>query len=173
MKFEPEARRVLYDLYSSQMYSICLRYVKNNTDADDVFQQGFMLVYKNIGQLKNVDALSGWIKRIFVNVAIEFNRKKYQLRVVENPEAEPIASLDVNNAISQMAVNEITALIQQLPTGCREVFNLYVIDGFSHKEIADQLGISVGTSKSQLFDARKILKNKISSKKTYVKKTGN
>lgn len=155
------------------MYSICLRYVKNNTDADDVFQQGFMLVYKNIGQLKNVDALSGWIKRIFVNVAIEFNRKKYQLRVVENPEAEPIASLDVNNAISQMAVNEITALIQQLPTGCREVFNLYVIDGFSHKEIADQLGISVGTSKSQLFDARKILKNKISSKKTYVKKTGN
>lgn len=155
------------------MYSVCLRYVKNNTDADDVFQQGFMLVYKNIGQLKNVEALSGWIKRIFVNVAIEHNRKKNQLRVVENIETEPISTTDVNNAISQMAVNEITDLIQKLPTGCRSVFNLYVIDGFSHKEIADKLGISVGTSKSQLFDARKILKSKILSKKRYVKKTGN
>lgn len=155
------------------MYSVCLRYVKNNTDADDVFQQGFMLVYKNIGQLKNIDALSGWIKRIFVNVAIEHNRKKNQLRVVENIETERISTTDVNNAISQMAVNEITNYIQLLPNGCREVFNLYVIDGFSHKEIADQLGISVGTSKSQLFDARKILKNKITNNKRPVKKTGN
>lgn len=144
------------------MFSVCLRYVKNQPDAEDVFQQGFYLVYKNLHQLKNTEALSGWIKRIFVNVAIEHNRIKYQLRVVENVELQSNENFaGLNDAISLIATKELTILIQSLPPGCREVFNLYVIDGYSHKEIAEQLEISVGTSKSQLFDARKILKNKI------------
>ena len=97
-----------------------------------------------------------------MNVAIEHNRKKYQLRVVENPELLSNQNvIDVNEAINLLATEELSMLIQSLPTGCREVFNLYIIDGYSHKEIAEQLQISVGTSKSQLFDARKILKNKI------------
>ena len=153
---------MLYELYSSQMYSVCLRYVKNQTDAEDVFQQGFYLVYKNLHQLKNVEALSGWIKRIFVNVAIEHNRKKYQLRIVESPELESNHKhVGINDAVDFLATEELTTIIQRLPTGCREVFNLYVIDGYSHKEIAEQMQISIGTSKSQLFDARKILKSKI------------
>jgi len=144
------------------MFSVCLRYAKNKEEAEDVFQQSFYLVYKNIKQLKNYDALSGWIKRIFVNTALEYNRKASQLRVVENIDvALNKSTVDVNDALSNLSTNELTALIQQLPVGCRKIFNLYVVEGFSHKEIAKKLKISVGTSKSQLHDARKILKNKI------------
>ena len=157
------------------MYSVCLRYSKNQTDAEDIFQEGFYLVYKNLSQLKNENALSGWIKKIFVNVAIEHNKKKHKLRVVEDSELQPnIITVDINEAISQMATKELTVLIQQLPTGCREVFNMYVVDGYSHKEIAEQLNVSIGTSKSQLFDARKLLKKKISiNNTTSTRKTGN
>ena len=157
------------------MYSVCLRYVKNQTDAEDVFQQGFFLVYKNLHQLKNESALSGWIKKIFVNVALEHNRKKYQLRIVENPEIQLNQNyIEINEAIDFLAIEELTTIIQSLPTGCREVFNLYVIDGYSHKEIAEQMKISIGTSKSQLFDARKILKRKIINNRTnLLDKTGN
>ena len=157
------------------MFSVCLRYAKNQADAEDIFQEGFFLVYKNLHQLKNVEALSGWIKKIFMNVAIEHNRKKYQLRIVENPELLPDHSvINVNEAIDILATEELSVLIQSLPTGCREVFNLYVIDDYSHKEIAEQLQISIGTSKSQLFDARKILKNKIiRNKSNSLNKTGN
>jgi len=144
------------------MFSVCLRYSKNQTDAEDIFQEGFYLVYKNLTQLKNKEALSGWIKKIFVNVAIEHNRKKYQLRIVEDSDSvSNITAIDLNEAISKLATKELTILIQQLPAGCREVFNLYVVDGYPHKDIAEQLSISIGTSKSQLFDARKILKKKI------------
>ena len=83
------------------MFSVCLRYVKNQTDAEDVFQEGFFLVYKNLHQLKNIDALSGWIKKIFVNVAIEYNGKKYQLRVVESPEIQSNKTVSgVNDAVN-------------------------------------------------------------------------
>ncbi|MBL4592473.1 MAG: sigma-70 family RNA polymerase sigma factor [Flavobacteriales bacterium] len=144
------------------MYGICLRYAKNRDDADDIFQQGFYLVYKNIDQLKNNDALSGWIKRIFVNSAIEFNRKINQMIVVEDNEMNLQDSLiDVNQALSNLAVDELTKLIQQLPKGCRKVFNLYMIEGLSHKEIAEKLNISESTSKSQLYEARNTLKKKI------------
>ncbi len=152
----------MYDKYSSQMFSVCLRYAKNKQEAEDIFQQGFYLVYKNIKQLKNCEALSGWIKRIFVNTALEYNRKASQLRIVEDTSITFKQTVfDMNDALANLAIDELTALIQQLPTGCRKIFNLYVIEGFSHKEIAKKLKISVGTSKSQLHDARKILKIKI------------
>ncbi|PCJ24805.1 MAG: hypothetical protein COA97_09100 [Flavobacteriales bacterium] len=143
------------------MYSICLRYANNKDDADDIFQQSFYLVYKNINQLKNCDALSGWIKRIFVNCAIEHNRKASQLRIVEDIDVLAEKSTTINKALDNLAIDELTILIQQLPEGCKKVFNLYVIEEFSHKEIAEQLNISLGTSKSQLHDARKMLKQKI------------
>ncbi len=144
------------------MFSVCLRYSKNREEAEDIFQQSFYLVYKNINQLKNYDALSGWIKRIFVNTAIEHNRKTNQLRIVEDVEIiVNKTSSETNEALNNLVTDELTKLIHQLPNGCKEVFNLYIIEGFSHKEIAQQLNISVGTSKSQLFDARKLLKQKI------------
>lgn len=152
------------------MFSVCLRYAQNKEEAEDIFQQGFYLVYKNINQLKNVDALSGWIKRIFVNVALENNRKIGFLKVIEDMDIVAHTSLiEVNEALDHLATEELTALIQQLPTGCRKVFNLYVVEGFSHQEIAEEMKISIGTSKSQLHDARTLLKQKIINNSSPIK----
>lgn len=163
-EFNPEARRVLYEKYSAQMYSICMRYANNKDDANDIFQQGFYLVYKNIAQIRDPKAMSGWIKRIFVNAALDHFKKNKRSTALEENQIESNENLnDWNDAISNLAAEEITALIQKLPNAYRTVFNLYVIDNMSHKEIADKLSISEGTSKSNLHDARKILKRKIIS----------
>lgn len=144
------------------MYSICMRYAKDKEDADDIFQQGFYLVYKNIGQIRDAKAMSGWIKRIFVNTALESYNKKKRVSLVENDQLDTNENLNSwNEAISNLGAEEITNLIQKLPNACRTVFNMYVIDNMSHKEIAKKLSISEGTSKSNLHDARKILKRKI------------
>ncbi|MDG1841043.1 MAG: sigma-70 family RNA polymerase sigma factor [Crocinitomicaceae bacterium] len=153
---------MLYEKYSAQMYSICMRYAKNKDDADDIFQQGFYLVYKNIGQIRDAKAMSGWIKRIFVNAALENYNKKKKISLVEDEQLDTSANLNSwNEAMSNLAAEEITNLIQKLPNACRTAFNMYVIDNMTHKEIAKKLSISEGTSKSNLHDARKILKRKI------------
>jgi len=139
-----------------------MRYAKNKEDADDIFQQGFYLVYKNIGQIRDAKAMSGWIKRIFVNTALESYNKKKRVSLVEDNQLDTNENLNSwNEAISNLGAEEITNLIQKLPNACRTVFNMYVIDNMSHKEIAKKLSISEGTSKSNLHDARKILKRKI------------
>lgn len=148
-------------MYSRQMLSLCYRYATNKEDAEEIFQQSFYLIYKNIGQLKNPDALSGWIKQVFVNTALQFVNQKRKVYILESWHENEIALDEVNKAISSMELDQLTSLIQKLPNGCREVFNLYVIEGYTHKEIAVKMGISVGTSKSQLHDARKILMNAI------------
>ena len=142
------------------MYSICMRYTQCPDRANDVFQESFYRIYKNIHQLKNVDALSGWIKSIFINTAIEYLKTKpIHSEKVEHQASD--LSLNWNEAISNLSIEEITKVIQELPVGCQTVFNMYVIDGYSHKEIAESMQISVGTSKSQLHDARTILKRKL------------
>ncbi len=144
------------------MYSICLRYSRDKEDADDIFQQAFYLVYKNLEQLKNTNALSGWIKTIFVNTALKHisNTKLSRHSDIDEIGGDHITE-DWNHALSNLGTDELTNLIQQLPSGSRTVFNMYIIDGFSHKEISLKLNISIGTSKSQLHDARKWLQKKI------------
>lgn len=144
------------------MYSLCLRYARDKYDADEIFQNAFLLVFKKLDQLKNPEALSGWIKRIFINAALEFCHKNYQ------PTNEQIETYkhegegaSVNEAISNIAMSELTQLIRQLPGQYKKVFNLFVIDGFSHQEISEMLNISIGTSKSNLHDGRRLLKLKI------------
>ena len=162
INFEPEAMRVLYDKYSAQMYSVCMRYAKDTESANDIFQDSFYLVYKNIGQLNNVEALSGWIKSIFINKGIEYCKKANRIILLEDMGYHVNnSSVNWNEAVSNLGTDEITRLIQELPMRCQTVFNMYVIDGYSHKEIAEQMQISIGTSKSQLHDARKILKQKL------------
>ena len=158
LKFNPTARKVLYDKYASQMYSICMRYANSKNDANDIFQQAFYLIYKNLSQVKNPEALSGWVKRIFVNTALEVIKKNARFSNVNNIEPLVDSNENLNFAIQNIGIEELAALIQQLPEGTRMVFNLYAIEGYSHKEIAKDLDISIGTSKSQLFDARKKLK---------------
>ena len=120
------------------MYSVCLRYASSKEDANDIFQQAFYLVYKNLKQLKNPDALSGWVKRIFVNTDLELVKKNAKYSSNEGFDERNDSAQSWNDAIQQLNTEEIGKLIQQLPEGCRMVFNLYAIEGYSHKEIAEQ-----------------------------------
>ncbi len=166
LKFNPTARKVLYGKYASQMYSVCMRYANSKDDANDIFQQAFYSIYKNLNQVKKPEALSGWVKRIFVNTALEFVKKNTRFSIEEDMESAVDSNANWNEAIQNLSIEELAGLIQQLPEGTRIVFNLYAVEGYSHKEISEQLGISLGTSKSQLFDARKKLKVAVNNLQT-------
>lgn len=172
IKGNSKAHEKLYELFASQMYSICLRYARCQDDADDIFQQGFLHVFEKLGQLRNPNALAGWVKSTFINTALAYGRKNYKdtVGLTESPYPE-IRGNEVNMAISKMALEELITLVQILPEQYKKVFNLYIIDGYSHKEIAKTLGISVGTSKSNLHDARRIMKRQIASLEKVVVKS--
>ena len=143
------------------MYAVCFRYAANATDAQDLLQEGFIKVYKNLHRFRAEGSFEGWIRRVFVNTSIEHYRKKsIQLSTVSEKEEATIEDSDIS-ALDQMAEKDILAIIQELSPGYKTVFNLYVVEGYSHKEIGDILGISEGTSKSQLARAKSILQKKI------------
>ncbi len=157
------AQRQLYDAYASNMLALCMRYLKNREDAYDVFQEGFIKVFKNLHQLKNRETLVWWMKKIFVNEALQLIKKRKQVDSTDiSKYSLHLHSKGEESAVlSKMAVDDITKLIKQLPEGMQMIVNLFIIEGFSHKEISVMLGISEGTSKSQLHDARLLLKSKI------------
>ena len=157
-----KSQKDLYDRFAPLMLGVCYRYAKNKADAKDIFQEGFLKVFENIRQLRNTEALEWWMKRIFVNEAFTFYRKQKGLYPVDDITLfENISDYIVDNddIINKMGTDQITRIIQNLPDRMRMVFNMYIIEGFSHQEIADMLGISVGTSKSNLHDARKKLQH--------------
>jgi len=161
-KRDNAARKQLYDMFSAQMFSICLRYTKNRSQAEDVFQESFLKVFENIGSIKNVAALPGWIKMIFVHTSIDFLRMEMKFNLHDTDVSEQKIYVD-QDILSDMSVAELTELIQELPIKSRTVFNLYVVEGYSHREISEIMGISEGTSKSQLFDAKQKLKKKLNT----------
>ncbi len=155
-----KAQEALYRLFSPTMFGICLRYGSDYHTAEDILQDGFVKVFKNIRNFKNTGSLEGWIRRIFVNTAIEYYRKK--TRSFRFSPLEVVAEKSVeDHQLLQLEREELLALIQQLPDGYRLVFNLYIIEGFTHQEIAEQLQINLGTSKSQLARAKKYLRKLI------------
>jgi RNA polymerase sigma-70 factor (ECF subfamily) len=153
LRRDPGAQRHLYEQYSSKMYGLCCRYVKDSMDAEDTLVSAFMKVFDKIHQFKNEGSFEGWIRKIVVNEALTFlrrNRSMYLEIELEKADYEP----DYHSLSDHLEAEDLLSIIQALPTGYRIVFNLYAIDGYSHKEIADQLGISENTSKSQLSRAR-------------------
>lgn len=151
----------LYTRFASKMYAVCLRYANNANDAQDLLQEGFIKVYKNLHRFRAEGSFEGWIRRVFVNTSIEhFRRKATQLAIVSEREENSIEDSDVS-ALDNLAEKDIINLIQELSPGYRTVFNLYVVEGYSHREIGDILGISEGTSKSQLARAKGILQKKV------------
>lgn len=158
-----QAQKKLYDAYAPKMLAVCMRYLKNKEDANDVFQEGFIKVFNNLKNLKNRGSLIWWMKKIFVNEALQFIKKQRQLNTtnINGYSVNIHANREDTSALSKMAVDEITQLMNQLPEGMRIIVNLYIIEGFTHKEISEMLSISEGTSKSQLHDARQALKRKI------------
>ncbi|HEY9048987.1 MAG TPA: sigma-70 family RNA polymerase sigma factor [Ohtaekwangia sp.] len=160
LKRDRNAQKRLYDTYSSKMYGLCYRYVKDSMEAEDILVTAFMKVFDKIEQFKNEGSFEGWIRRIIVNEALTHlrrNRSMYLETDLEQADREP----DYDNLSDHLETEDLLNLIQELPAGYRIVFNMYAIDGYSHKEIAEQLGISENTSKSQLSRARVYLQKKL------------
>jgi RNA polymerase sigma factor (sigma-70 family) len=152
------AQELIYKEYYPNMMAICLRYSNNKEDALDILHEGFIKVFRHIGKFKEGTSLSAWIKRIMVNTAIDFYRKNVRRRTEDLDKAYDVQSNDPD-VFSQMSVKDILFCLQNLTPSYRAVFNLYVIEGYSHKEISEQLEISESTSRSNLVKARTKLKS--------------
>jgi len=151
-----KAQKQLFDQYAPKFLGVCFRYVKNREDAEDVLIQGLYKVLNNIDKYSGMGSFEGWMRKVIVNEALMFLRK--QKRIVFTQNIEDVTPPAVPQKVEhQMAADEILALLDQLPDGYRTVFNLYVIEGYKHREIAEMLGISINTSKSQLILAKKRL----------------
>ncbi len=150
-----KAQQALYDKYSRAMMGICLRYIKNQTEAEDLFQDGFVKVFNSIRTLENPEALPFWIRRVFINTCINFiNRnKKYAFSQIQDFEFKSTYHTD-----EPLNTEEILKALGQLPESYQLIFNLFVVEGYSHKEISELLGFSEGTSKSQLSRAKAMLR---------------
>ena len=155
------AQAEVYQLFSGKLFALSLKYSRNKQDAEDVLQDSFITAFQKINQYKNKGSFEGWLKRILINTALQKYRDKSPLQLVkeENIENKEEVVLEINDA--SLDLNFLLGLIQQLPDRYRLVFNLYVLDNYSHKEIAELLQISVGTSKSNLSRARLLLKEQI------------
>ena len=150
----------LYERFAPKMYAVCLRYAGTATEAEDILQEGFIKVFKKVGSFRNEGSFEGWIRRIFVNTAIEHFRKKAYLQPITEWEETTVEGKYLS-ILDELAEQDIIGLIQKLSPGYRTVFNMYVVEGYTHKEIADMLGISEGTSKSQLSRAKVILQEMV------------
>jgi RNA polymerase sigma-70 factor (ECF subfamily) len=159
----PEMQKLLYDLYSSKMYGVCLRYAENAEDANDVMQEGFIKVYRSLPKFRSEGSFEGWIRRIFVNTSIEHYRKKTKKYNITEVQENTIEDKELS-ALDSLATKDILNIINELSPGYKQVFNLHVVEGYSHKEIADILGITEGTSKSQLARAKGVLKKIIETR---------
>jgi len=163
LKKKSEAQKELYDRYAPQMFSICRRYSNNNDAlAEDLLQEAFFKIFTKLNQCKDPEKMSGWIKRVVVNTALEYLRKN----TLKMKEMEGLENLYADQTIESKIISsldeaQILKLIEEIPEGCRTVFNAFIIDGLSHKEISDVLGISISASKTRLNDARKRLKKSV------------
>ncbi len=158
-----QAMARLYHIFSPKMYGVCLRYAKDTSDAEDSLQEGFLKVFTNIKSFRNEGSLEGWIRRIMVNVSLEKYRKQRLLYSVED-----VSIYDKENnfsdVIADISANDLLDMIQELPPRYKLVFNLYVMEGMSHQDIAKEMNITEGTSKSNLARARMILQQKVNQR---------
>lgn len=153
---ESKAHKVVYERFAGKMLAVCTRYCANRDDAEEVMLDGFMRVFEKIEQFREDGSFEGWVRRVMVTESLMFLRKNKQWRQ-EIPLEDVTVEPDYAWADTNLNENELLRLVNQLPDGYRTVFNLYAIEGYSHAEIAETLGISEGTSKSQLSRARTLL----------------
>ena len=162
-KGDRKAQEELYKQYSNILFGICLKYSRNKSEAEDSLHDSFMTIFEKIGQYKSKGSFEGWIKRITINTVLQKYRKEEYLKVVSDNVEEEV---EVESVYTDIGLHTLLKYIQELPNKYRMTFNLYVLDGYSHKEISSILGTSPGTSKSNLARARMILKEKIENKTT-------
>lgn len=155
---ERRMQEELYRRFSPKMYAVCLRYAGKTDEAEDILQEGFIKIFKKLSTFRGEGSFEGWIRRIFVNTSIEHFRRKNYLQPVTEKEENTIEGKYLS-VLDSLAEKDILGLIRELSPGYRTVFNMYVVEGYTHKEIGDMLGISEGTSKSQLSRAKVILQD--------------
>ena len=168
-KNNTKAQEQLYHLLAPKLFSVCLKYSRSYEEAQDNLQEGILLVFEKISQFKNIGSFEGWAKRVVINYILQQyrNQKVFEIISEKIPDTDEVEIEDEN-----VSIEFLTQIIQSLPDRYRLVFNLYVMDDYSHKEIAEMLGINIGTSKSNLARAKAILKDKIESNSNYsIKKT--
>jgi RNA polymerase sigma factor (sigma-70 family) len=156
---DDNARNMLYRQYSKAMFNICLRMTADRANAEDVLQDAFILAFKNLRQVKDENALAGWLRRIVVNECIRHTKKSIKWSPLA--EDHEVADAGESGWFRDVSIEQLQKEINSLPDGCRQVFNLFVLEDFSHKEIAEALSISESTSKSQYQRARHLLKERI------------
>lgn len=172
LRRERSAQQQLFDLFSAKMYALCYRYVRHSMEAEDILVTAFTKVFERIEQFKGEGSFEGWIRRIMVNESLTYLRKSrtmYLETELEQADREP----DYERLSDHLEAEDLMNMIQELPAGYRLVFNMYAIDGYSHKEIAEQLGISENTSKSQLSRARVYLQKLLAENDWPNKKVSN
>lgn len=163
-KGDRRAQKAIYDSLSPKMFAVCLRYMGERESAQDVLQDGFVTLFSKLDTYCGEGSFEGWARKIFVNTALMSLRRKDVLRNVEDiTEAVAVSGSDPG-PIENIGLSELLGMISELPPGFRTVFNMYVIEGYSHKEIGEELGISEVTSRSQLQRARTLLQQRIKEK---------
>jgi RNA polymerase sigma factor (sigma-70 family) len=155
-----EAQSRLYETFAPKLFGVCLRYSRDETEAEDTLHEGFITIFNKIGQYAFKGSFEGWMKKIVVNISLEKCRSRYKLNTVEDISIYESKMVD-EDVYASLNADQLLEMIRDLSPRYRMVFNLYAIDGYLHKEIAEMLNISEGTSKSNLARARKILQDKI------------
>lgn len=164
------SQKALYDHFCKKMMVVCLRYAKSTAEAEDILQEGFVRVFQGLDGFRQDAKLETWMTRIMVNTALNHHRKKLYLFPMVDIEKTDLTEDEIS--LSGLHFSELIKMIQTLPQGCQIVFNLFAIEGYSHSEISEKLGISEGTSKSQYARARMLLQEKIKSESLHVKLYG-
>lgn len=155
------AQKILYDRLASRMFPVCMRYIGDRTAAEDVLQDGFVTLFTRLESYKGEGSFEGWARRIFVTTALMNLRKKDALKMSDELETVRGMKTETTSQLQNIGYKELMKLVMSLPPGFRTVFNMYAIEGYSHKEIADMLGITETTSRTQFSRARVWLQNKI------------
>ena len=161
VKGDRRAQKALYDTYSRRMMGVCVRYVNDSETARDVLQDGFVKVFSHLSSYTGEGVFEGWMRRIFVNEALGYLRQKDVLREAEGLELLDTHGMSHDMTVDDLSVQELMEVIRSLPTGYRTVFNLCAVEGYSHKEIAEQLSITESTSRSQYMRERQMLQEKL------------
>jgi len=157
-------QELLYRRYSARLYAVCIQYSGNDEEARDILQEGFIKIFENLINYKHEGSFEGWMRRIMVNTALEKYRNKYNLYRVDDIDQIPEPGMEPDNEdYSGLEAGDLLGIIRELPPKYRMVFNLYAIEGYSHKEISKMVNISEGTSKSNLSRARVILQRRVGS----------
>ncbi len=161
IKGDRASQKVLYDRLAPRMFPLCMRYVGDRVLAEDILQEGFITLFTRLGSYKGDGSFEGWARKIFVTTALMDLRKKDALKMSDELDAVRGMKADLPSQTQSLGYKEIMKLVMELPTGFRTVFNMYAVEGYSHKEIGEMLGISETTSRTQYSRARSILQNNI------------